>query len=215
MTGIVVAVSVSPVRTVEDRGALIATGIFKTPVTGSVPLRGVNLDGDDQADRDNHGGPIRAAYAYAEEDYAWWERTLDRTLQPGKFGENFTLRGIDVSGALIGERWRLGTAVVQVTSPRVPCYKLALTMDDPKFVRTFARALRPGAYLSIVEEGRVGSGDAAEVLSRPEHRLTVAEMANIYFFDRSRLNEMLVPQLPPNWHDWVLTELAGNVADAP
>jgi MOSC domain-containing protein YiiM len=211
----VVSVNVSAVRTVEHRGGFVSTGIFKTPVEGHLALRGVNLHGDDQADRENHGGPVRAAYGYAEEDYRWWEETLGRTLPPGKFGENLTLRGIDVSGALIGERWRVGTALVQVTSPRVPCYKLALTMDDPAFVRKFARSLRPGAYLSIVEEGEVGGGDPAQVVSRPEHRLTIAEMARIYFYERSRLEEMLVPELPANWHDWVLAQRSGETSSDP
>jgi MOSC domain-containing protein YiiM len=209
-SGRVVSVNVSAVRTVEHRGGAVATGIFKLPVDGSVPLRGVNLRGDDQADRVNHGGPVRAAYAYAQEDYRWWEEALGRTLPPGKFGENLTLHGIDVSGALIGERWRTGTAVVQVTSPRVPCYKLAMTMDDPAFVRKFAKALRPGAYLSIVEEGTVGSGDAVEILSKPDHRLTIAEMTRIYFSEHERLSELLVPDLPPHWRDWVLAQQGGG-----
>jgi MOSC domain-containing protein YiiM len=212
--GHVVSVNVSALRSVEHRGKLVSTGIFKTPVEGRIPLRGVNLRGDAQADRRNHGGPVRAAYAYAEEDYRWWEETLRRTLPPGKFGENLTLRGIDVNGALIGERWRLGTAVVQVTSPRVPCFKLAIPMDDPSFVKKFAQALRPGAYLSIVEEGDVGSGDAAEVVSKPAHTLTIAQMTRIYFLERERLAEMLVPELPSHWRDWVIAQQSAATRDA-
>src|SRR5471032_1681176 len=102
--GRVLSVNVSDVRTVEYNGSRVSTGIFKLPVDGRVRIDGVNLDGDDQADRENHGGPNRAAYAYADEDYAWWQSTLGRPLPPGKFGENFTLRGIDVSHALVGER---------------------------------------------------------------------------------------------------------------
>jgi MOSC domain-containing protein YiiM len=213
-SGRVVSVNVSAVRTVEHQGKAVATGIFKQPVEGSVCLRGVNLDGDDQADRANHGGPVRAAYAYAREDYRWWEETLGRTLPPGKFGENLTLCGIDVNGALVGERWRIGSAVVQVTSPRVPCYKLALTMGDPAFVRKFAQALRPGAYLSIVEEGAVGGGAAVEVVWRPAHRLTIAEMTRIYFSERERLRELLVRELPDHWRAWVLAQLGEEAPDA-
>jgi MOSC domain-containing protein YiiM len=124
----IVSVNTGAVRTVERGGKRITTGIFKEPAAGRVRLRGVNLDGDDQADRGVHGGPDRAAYAYAAEDYDWWERELGRACAPGTFGENLTTRGIDVSGALIGERWRVGSAVVAVTSPRVPCYKLAMKM---------------------------------------------------------------------------------------
>ena len=208
MSGLVLSVNVSEVRTVEYRGAAVTTGIFKTPVKGRIPISGVNLRGDDQADRQNHGGKTRAAYAYAQEDYAWWEQALSRVLPPGKFGENLTLRGIDVTRALVGERWRVGTAELQVTSPRVPCYKLAMTMEDPTFVKRFAQALRPGAYLSILNEGHVAAGDPVEVLWRPSHKLTLEEMARIYLFQPSRAGEMLVPELPEDWRAWALQHSA-------
>jgi len=201
--GSIVSVNVGAVRTVDHGGTRIKTGIFKEPVLVRVALRGVNLDGDDQADRSVHGGPDRAAYAYAAEDYDWWASELGRACAPGTFGDNFTTRGIDVSGALIGERWRVGTTVVQVTSPRVPCYKLAMKMHDPQFVKRFAKALRPGAYLSIVQEGDVAAGDAAEIVHRPSHALTLAEMTRIYFFERLRVGEMVdVAELPAGWRDW-------------
>jgi len=204
--GSVLSVNVSAIRTVEYNGDLVTTGIFKSPVEGRIRFEGVNLHGDDQADRQNHGGPIRAAYAYANEDYRWWQTTLGRTLSPGKFGENLTLRGVDVSGALVGERWRVGTAILEVTSPRVPCYKLGIAMEDPGFIRAFARALRPGAYLRIVEEGAVGAGDLVAVASKPQHNLTLETMARIYLFERKRLEELLVPQLPDEWREWVMSQ---------
>jgi MOSC domain-containing protein YiiM len=201
--GSIVSVNVGAARTVARGAELVTTGIFKEPVAGRVRLHGVNLDGDDQADRSVHGGPDRAAYAYAAEDYDWWRDELGRACAPGTFGENLTTRGIDVSGALIGERWRAGSAVVRVTSPRVPCYKLALKMDDPAFVRRFAHALRPGAYLAIVEEGDVAAGDRVEIVHRPAHALTLAEMTKIYFFERHRIGELVdVDELPPAWRDW-------------
>ena len=103
MAGSVLSVNVSAIRTVEYHGEMVATGIFKSTVAGRIRFEGVNLRGDDQADRENHGGPIRAVYAYASEDYLWWQETLGRPLSPGKFGENLTLGGVDVSGALVGE----------------------------------------------------------------------------------------------------------------
>ena len=199
----IMSVNVGAVRTVERGGKPITTGIFKEPVAGRVRLHGVNLDGDDQADRGVHGGRDRAAYAYASEDYAWWAGELGRDCAPGTFGENFTTRGIDVSGALIGERWRVGSAVVQVTSPRIPCYKLAMKMDDPQFVRRFAEALRPGAYLSVVQEGDVAAGDGVEIVHRPGHDLSLAAMVRIYFFERHRIGELVdVEDLPAGWRDW-------------
>jgi MOSC domain-containing protein YiiM len=199
----VVSVNVGALRTVVHGGEHVTTGIFKEPVAGRVRLHGVNLDGDAQADRGVHGGRERAVYAYAAEDYDWWSGQLGRACAPGTFGENLTTRGIDVSGALIGERWQAGSAVVQVTSPRVPCYKLAMKMDDPKFVRRFAEALRPGAYLSIVEEGDVAAGDGMEIVHHPGHSLTLAEMTRIYFFERHRIGELVeVEELPAAWRDW-------------
>ena len=201
----IVSVNVSGVETRDYRGEPISTGIFKQPVRGRVSVRGVNVAGDDQADRSVHGGPERAVYAYATEDYDWWAAQRGEALPPGTFGENITTRGIDVSGALVGERWRVGTCVLQVMSPRAPCYKLAMKMNDPEFVRTFSRALRPGAYLAILQEGDVASGDDVEILSRPAHHLTIAGMAGIYLFDRSRVAEMLAaPELPESWRIWAL-----------
>lgn len=207
--GRVVSVNVSLALTVESPGGPVTTGIFKQSVAGKIPLRGVNLLGDEQADRSVHGGPDRAVYAYAAEDYEWWREVLRRPLSPGRFGENLTVSGIDVSGALIGERWRVGSAILQVAAPRIPCYKLALALGDPHFTKTFAQALRPGSYMSVVAEGEIAAGDAVEIVSRPAHGLTVAKMARIFLFERSRLREMLVaPELPISWRDWVVEQVA-------
>ncbi len=178
MTGSLLSVNVSEIRSREHDGETVSTGIFKTPVSGRVPVRGVNVQGDDQADRANHGGEYRAGYAYAREDYRWWEERLGRDIAAGAFGENLTTQGIDVNGALIGERWRAGTVEFEVTCPRVPCYKLAMTMGDPGFVRTFAQAARPGAYLKIVTEGDIAPGDDVSIVSKPEHTLTLEMMVS-------------------------------------
>src|SRR5919205_1072755 len=121
----VISVNVGTPREVDTGRRIVRTAIWKHPVEGRVPVRGVNLAGDDQADRSVHGGPDKAVYAYAAEDTEWWERELGRQLGPGTFGENLTVRGLDVTGALIGERWRIGTALLEVTAPRIPCWKLA------------------------------------------------------------------------------------------
>lgn len=206
MSAEVVSVNVGGVRTVQYAGKTTTTGIFKTPVSGRVAMRGVNLHGDDQADRSVHGGEVRAVYAYAIEDYAWWELQLGRAMPPGQFGENITTQGVDVNDAIVGERWRIGSALLQVTIPRVPCYKLGMKMGDARFVKRFALALRPGPYLTIVKEGDVEQGDSIEVVSRPSHGLTIAKMAQIYLFERNRLSELLVPELPHSWHEWIATQ---------
>jgi MOSC domain-containing protein YiiM len=201
--GHLLSVNVGAVRQVELAGRPRTTAIWKLPVSGRVAVRGVNLVGDEQADRRVHGGPDRAVYAYAREDYAWWERQLGRRLDPGTFGENLTTEGIQVTGALVGERWRVGSVVLQVTSPRVPCWKLGVRMGDPGFPRRFAAAGRPGAYLAIVEEGQIGAGDRIQVIHRPGHGVTVGLIAASYHRDhRLAVRILAAPDLPAAWRQW-------------
>ena len=182
---------------------MVKTGIWKRPVEGRVPVRGVNVAGDDQGDRSVHGGPDKAVYAYAREDTDWWERELGRELPHGAFGENLTLRGVDITGALIGERWRIGSVLLEVSEPRFPCWKLGLRLGDPKMLKRFAAARRPGAYLRIAEEGELGRGDEVELVSRPAHDLTIAAFAHAYLGDRSQLRRLLIPEVSEAWRDWV------------
>lgn len=180
------AVNVGAVRTVQTPSRVITTAIWKSPVEGRVAVRGVNLAGDDQADRRVHGGPDKAVYAYAAEDTAWWEEDgVAAPLGPGAFGENLTTEGVDVTGAVVGERWRVGTTLLEVCQPRLPCFKLGLRMEDPRFPSRFARASRPGAYLRIIEEGDVGAGDPVQVVDRPAHGVTVALVSNAILRDPS------------------------------
>jgi MOSC domain-containing protein YiiM len=161
------------------------SAIVKAPVAGPVRAVGVNLEGDDQADRRVHGGPDKAVYAYAREDSDWWAGELDREIPDGMFGENLTVEGVDVSGAVVGERWRIGTVELEVSQPRLPCAKLGMRFEDLKMAKRFGQASRPGAYLRIVTEGTLEAGDAVEVLSRPEHGVTVALVADAILVDES------------------------------
>lgn len=202
MTAIIESVNVGLPRSVEHNGQTVQTGIWKEPVAGPVAVRGVNLDGDDQADRSVHGGADKAVYAYAAEDYEWWRGQLGRELAPGAFGENLTLRGIDVSGALIGEHWRAGTALLEVSEPRFPCWKLSTKMGDPTFLKTFARAMRLGAYLRIVEPGELQVGDAVAVVERPAHKVTIELFGRAYLHDRSLRPSVLVADaLSARWRE--------------
>ena len=196
----VTSVNVGPVREVTWRGRRIRTGIWKSPIdSASVMVRGVNLDGDDQADRRVHGGPDKAVYAYAEEDYAFWKEAERLAVSPGLFGENLTVRGLELRDAVVGERWRVGTAVLEVAQPRLPCYKLGIRMGDDEFPRRFEEVGRMGAYLRIINEGVVAPGDAIEVISRPEHGVTLREMIEA-LGDRERLRRLLrATELPPYW----------------
>jgi MOSC domain-containing protein YiiM len=203
-----VSVNVSGIRVTTRAGREVLTGIFKEPVAGRVAVRGVNLDGDDQADRRAHGGPDRAAYAYAAEDLDWWARELGRAVLPGSMGETLTLRGVDVTGAVIGEQWRIGSAVFEVTSPRVACFKLGIRMGEPRFPQRFSRARRPGAYLRVVHEGDIGASDRVEVVQRPIHGVTVRLVADAYHDDHALAAQLLVaPGLANGWRDWALAHL--------
>jgi MOSC domain-containing protein YiiM len=205
VSGTLVAVSVGTPRAIETAGGrVVRTAIFKAPAAGRVAVTGVNLAGDDQADRSVHGGPDKAVYAYASEDTAWWTAEGRPGLGPGAFGENLTTAGVDVSGAVVGERWTVGTTELEVCQPRLPCFKLGLRMGDPSFVKAFGRAGRPGAYLRIVREGDVGAGDAVEVVHRPEHGVTVALVAHVFLHDRGRLAELApATELPAGWRAFI------------
>src|ERR1700704_1825836 len=138
----ILSVNVGLPRTVTWAGRSVTSAIWKTPVESQVHVEGVNLAGDDQADRRVHGGPDKAVYAYASEDTAWWAATLDRPLEPGMFGENLTTAGVDVSGAVIGERWRVGSVELEVCHPPLPCSKLGIRFGDLRMVRRFGEASR-------------------------------------------------------------------------
>ena len=182
---------------------MVRSAIWKEPVSGRVAVRGVNVEGDEQADRRVHGGEFKAVYAYAIEETRAWEEELGREIGPGGFGENLTLEGVDVSGARAGERWRIGSVVLEVTEPRVPCFKLNLRMGDSRFGKRFTAAGRPGAYLRIVEEGELGAGDAVEIVRRPEHDVTMRLMMHAALVDKDRLPELLAADLIPEWRDWI------------
>ena len=186
------------------RGRPVQSAIAKEPVEGRVRVEGVNVAGDEQADRRVHGGPDKAVYAYAREDTAWWESELGRELGPGAFGENLTVEGVAVSGALIGERWRLGTVELEVCQPRFPCFKLGLRFGDPQMLKRFTRAGRPGAYLRIVREGEIGAGDAIEVADRPDHGVTIALVARAVMIEPVLLEfAAAAPALPASLADWM------------
>jgi MOSC domain-containing protein YiiM len=201
--GKVLAVNVGMPREFEYDGHPARSAIWKSPVAGRIAARGVNLAGDEQADREAHGGPDKAVYAYAVEDARWWEREVGRSLAYGAFGENLTTEGIEVNDALVGERWEVGSALLEVSQPRVPCWRLGVRMNDKRFPRRFTKALRPGAYLRIVVEGELGAGDAIRVVERPDHDLTIRDVFRIYTRDRHEAGRLLaVPRLSESWRRW-------------
>jgi MOSC domain-containing protein YiiM len=172
------------------------TGIDKRPVTGPVfvrsPERGSALEGDVICDDRFHGGAEKAAYAYAREDLDLWSATLGRELGDGVFGENLTTRDVDVSHALIGETWRVGSsALLRITRPRVPCRTFAGWLGEQGWIKTFTDAASPGAYMEVLEAGAVEAGDRIEVVERPEHGVTVRVAFKAMTTERVLLSRLL------------------------
>lgn len=158
------------------RGPSRWTAIDKRPVTGRVEVNELGLAGDRQCDERHHGGPDKAIYAYASEDAAWWADELDREVPAGLLGENLTTSGLDVSGALIGERWRIGAVRLEVRMPRVACSNLSGRIGIPRFHRRFTAAHRPGAYLKVLTRGTIRAGDAITVEHRPKGAATIRDV---------------------------------------
>lgn len=178
----VVSVHVGMPRTVEYRGREVRTGIFKQPAKGRVRVLAEQLEGDGQADRENHGGPNKAIYAYPREHYAAWEAVLGRPLaEPSQFGENLTVEGALEDDVQIGDVWQVGSARLVVAQPRKPCFKLGIRLGDAKFPKLFFESARVGFYLRVLSQGDLGPGDAIERLARGDSGLSVAELWRCVF----------------------------------
>ena len=170
------SVQVGRPRKVRWRGQSVSTGIYKAPVAGRVMLHRFNLDGDQQADLTVHGGPDKAVYVYPSEHYPVWQAELpDVQLPYGAFGENFTTKGLDESSVHLGDQFRIGDAIVEVTQPRMPCYKLAIRFNRPDMPKRFHASGRCGFYLAVLREGEVGVGDVWERIARKDHGISVIE----------------------------------------
>ena len=206
--GRVLSVNVGGVRDFEYGGRPARSAIWKSPVAGRIPVQGVNLAGDDQADRQAHGGPDKVVYAYAIEDSRWWQQQIGRSLGYGEFGENLTTEGIDLNDALVGERWQIGTTVFEVSEPRIPCWRLGVRMNHKMFPRQFTEALRPGSYLRLIVEGTVGAGDEIRIVERPPQGLTVRDVFRIYTRDRDEVQRLVtVPRMSESWKKWAVNWL--------
>lgn len=210
-----ISVNVGLPRDVLLNGETRQTAIFKDPVPGRVAVTAGGLAGDRQADQVNHAGPHKTAYAYSREDLDFWAEELGREIEDGFVGENLTIAGYDVSRAVVGERWAIGTAEFEVAQPRIPCWKLGVRADDQSMARRFEKAVRPGAYLRVLAEGDVGAGDEMRLLSRPGHGFTVADASRIFHHDRAEAARLLeIEELAPPLKDWAAKRLGfGLVPD--
>lgn len=206
--GLLISVNVGMPRDVELNGEVRQTAIFKDPVAGPVLVADHHVHGDRQADQVNHAGVHKAVYAYAREDLDFWAAELGRDIEDGFVGENLTISGYDVSHAVVGERWRVGGVEFEVAQPRIPCWKLGVRAGDKSMTRRFEQALRPGAYLRVVTEGDLGSGDKVEVLSKPAHGFTVADGSRIFHRDRAEAARLLeIDELAPPLKLWARKRL--------
>jgi MOSC domain-containing protein YiiM len=215
----IAAVSVVKALIPDLRGDLDETAIDKRPVAERVAVRspgpsGVGLAGDQVVDIRHHGGRDQAVYAYAVEDRDWWAAELRRELAPGSFGQNLDTEGIDVTGAVIGERWQVGDdgLVLEVTSPRIPCKTFQGFIDEPRWIKRFTERGAPGAYLRVVEAGTVGAGDTVTVTDRPPHGVTVGDVFRIRQVGTERLQRMLdeLSDIAPDLDHAVRRDLAAR-----
>jgi MOSC domain-containing protein YiiM len=194
----------------------VATSIFKSPVEGRVRVRRHNLDGDRQADLTVHGGPHKAVYCYPGEHYDYWRKQLPGVVfSSGMFGENLTTEGLLEDEVWIGDQFRTGTAVLQVSQPRMPCFKLGIRFDRPDMVKLFWHSDRPGIYFAVVEEGDIAAGDPIEKVAQSPAGVSVADVVRLYRgIERSQdlLERALRAPLPGSWKQ-ELRERAAQRAD--
>jgi MOSC domain-containing protein YiiM len=213
----VLSVNVGLPREVSWRGRPITTGIFKEPVADRVPVRALNIDGDRQADLRVHGGADKAVYAYPSEFYELWRRErpeLDFRL--GRFGENLTTEGLLDGDVNVGDRFRVGTAELVVTQPRLPCYKLGIRMGRDRFVKEFLERGLLGFYLSVAREGEVGAGDRIVELARDPRGFRVTEVARLFSLDRDDFDGLRraadLDVLPESWREYFRRRLVARAA---
>jgi MOSC domain-containing protein YiiM len=211
-----ISLNVGRPRLAVYRGATINTGIYKSPVSGRIALRTLNLDGDQQADLTVHGGPYKAVYGYPSEHYQYWRQELpEMDLAWGAFGENFTTEGLGEDELHVGDRFSIGTSTVMLRQPRMPCYKLAAKFRRDDMIERFLRSGRSGFYFSVEEEGEVGEGDCFELISQNNNGVTIAEMNRL--FVREKYNRDLLQKaidtaaLPETWREYFLPRLGGPV----
>jgi MOSC domain-containing protein YiiM len=203
----VISINVGLPRDVEWRGQIVQTSIFKEPVAGTVKVRHLNIDGDQQSDLTVHGGAEKAVYVYPFEHYAFWRDELPSLEFPlGAFGENFTTTGVDEQSVHIGDRFRIGTAEFVVTQPRMPCYKLTIRFNRPDMIKRFLQSGRTGFYLAVTREGEVTTGDAISLIASDPEATTVADVVSLYASDADN-QELLrrvsgLASLPEGWRDY-------------
>jgi MOSC domain-containing protein YiiM len=207
-----ISLNVGLPRQVTFRGELVTTGIFKEPIHHRTKLRKLNLDGDKQADLTVHGGVDKAVYSYPGEHYRFWQKELpDKYLSWGMFGENFTTEGLFEDNVNIGDQFQIGTAIVIVTQPRMPCYKLGVKFGRMDIIKRFLSSGLTGIYFKVLQEGEVGVGDVIELIRRDDNNVTVKDVVRIYTVDKDDVHTMeraiKIKDLPDGWRSHFIEQL--------
>jgi len=210
------SVNVGQPREVVVDDSLVRTSIFKSPVSGRIPIRNNNLAGDAQSDLSVHGGRAKAIYAYPHEHYAFWREQLPGIdLQPGHFGENLTIEGLLEEHVHLGDRLSIGSAELVVTQPRLPCYKLGIRFGREDMVKRFLASRRTGFYLSVATEGDIGAGDAIEIVERHPDAVSIPELLRMYLREHvtpDRLRQAIaIPALSDAWRRDLQKQLANSL----
>ena len=209
----IISLNVGLPRLVLRNDEPVSTGIFKEPVTGRVMLRTLNLDGDRQSDLSVHGGPYKAVYLYPSEHYEFWKRELpDMDLPWGMFGENFTSEGLFETETKIGDKFRIGSAELMVTQPRMPCYKLGIRFGRADIIKRFLMSERTGFYFSVLKEGEVGAGDQIELLEKNDSGVRVVDVTRLYGSDKENVellrHAIATEALPESWRGYFQKRIA-------
>ncbi len=187
----------------EWTGSEGRTGIDKRSVAGPIEFKNNGVVGDRIIDTNVHGGYDQAVYAYAQEDAQWWEREINEEIPAGRFGENLTTEGIDVNAALVGEQWKIGSVILEVSQPRIPCRVFAGFWKRATLIKDFTQAGRPGAYLRIIQEGTAQAGDVIEVIYKPDHEVSIRDLFSAKSGERAKINEIkVVPHLSQGFKEW-------------
>ena len=199
------------IHTGEWTGSEGRTGIDKEPVSGVVKFASNAVAGDSVIDRKAHGGYDKAVYAYAIEDAKWWESVIGRALRHGSFGENLTIEGIDINSSLIGERWRVGTCILEVSEPRIPCRVIAGFWDLPTLIKEFTDAKRSGTYLRIIQEGEISAGAEITVISKPNHQISILDIFEAKAGAREKIAQIAeISELSEKYQEWARKLLSNS-----
>ena len=204
MSARVISINItSVVHQGEWTGSEGRTGIDKRSVSGAIEFKDNGVVGDRVIDTNVHGGYEQAVYAYAREDAQWWEKEINEEIPAGRFGENLTTEGIDVNAALIGEQWKIGSVILEVSQPRIPCRVFAGFWKRATLIKDFTQSGRPGTYLRIIQEGKAQAGDSIEVIFKPNHTVTISDLFAAKSGERSKINQIKdVTYLSTEFKEW-------------